>query len=77
MLILLLFAPLFGGLFTTMVFWFWQRDLTFALLLAPIGASFATLLAAAMLAAVRSSSVRAFFASRSRRWLEEHGWTAS
>ena len=43
----LIVSALFGGVFTATLVWFWQRDLVFVLLLAPIGGSFAALLGAA------------------------------
>ena len=41
----LIVSALFGGVFTATLVWFWQRDLVFVLLLAPLGGSFAALLA--------------------------------
>ena len=75
MIILLLFAALLGGLLTSILLWFWLGNLAVALLVAPLGGSFAALLAAAFLAAVRSSSIRAFFASWSQGWSEKKNET--
>lgn len=64
---LLLVSALLGGMLTVTLFWFWQGSLLVAILAAPFGGSFAALLAGVFLAFVRSSSIRALFAFRSKK----------
>lgn len=64
----LLVSALLGGVLTATLVWLWQRDSTFALLLALIGSSFAALLAGAMLIVTGSFSARAFLAYLRQRW---------
>ena len=64
---LLLVSAQLGGMLTVTLFWFWQGSLLVAILAAPFGGSFAALLAAVFLAFVRSSSIRALFAFRSKK----------
>jgi hypothetical protein len=71
----LLISACLGGVLTATLVWRWQGDWMFVLLLAPIGSSFATLLAAAFLTVVRSSSARTFLASQRQRWWERKSQT--
>ena len=74
-MLFLLTSAWLGGVLTATLVWLWLGNWVFALLLAPIGGSFATLLAAVFLAVVKSSSVRTFLTTQRQRWWERKSRT--